>query len=83
MQLTSMLELNNLASRRLLAPPSVHRTDIQLLCQAPGKECLPGEQVRCEIGTHLGCDCEYIKACFPRASECSKTNATHVVSCGF
>jgi hypothetical protein len=86
-QLSQMLDLNQLAARRLLTPPaSVRRTDqvtTPLLCQAPGMDCLPGEEVRCEIGRHAGCDCVYIRACFPRAAECSHFNATHVTSCGF
>ncbi|KAG0587970.1 hypothetical protein KC19_2G205900 [Ceratodon purpureus] len=89
-QLTQMLassDLSQLAARRLLTPPgSIRHTEkvtTPLLCQAPGMDCLPGEEVRCEIGRHAGCDCEYIRVCFPRAAECSHYNATHVTTCGF
>lgn len=124
MQLTNMFELNQLASRRLLAPPAARTTDLPLckrfvtrdynvkrvtqfltfpcgsgyslvmaadwliaclfaVCQSPGMDCLPGEEVRCEMGRHEGCDCEYIRSCFPRASQCTFFNATHVRTCGF
>ncbi|XP_073388333.1 uncharacterized protein [Physcomitrium patens] len=71
------------ASRRLLAPSAVRDTEVPLLCQSPGMGCLAGEEVRCEMGRHEGCDCEYIRACFPRAAECTFFNATHITSCGF
>lgn len=53
------------------------------VCQSPGMDCLPGEEVRCEFGRHEGCDCEYIRSCFPRASQCTFFNATHITTCGF
>jgi hypothetical protein len=95
-ELTSMFEINQ-AARRLLTPPAaIARTRVQetivrqettvrrpSLCQSPGMDCLPGEEVRCEFGRHEGCDCEYIRSCFPRASQCTFFNATHITTCGF
>jgi len=85
-QLADRIELSQFAARRLLTPPgevAKITNGLPLLCQSPGMECLPGEEVRCDFGRHEGCDCAYIKACFPRASECTKFNATHVTTCGF
>ena len=95
LQLTQLLQLNqalvtntqsiatNTQARKLLAPPAGAGVEVPLLCQAPGMECLPGEEVRCEMGPHEGCDCGYIRACFPRAKECTFFNVTHISSCGF
>ncbi|KAG0568567.1 hypothetical protein KC19_6G029500 [Ceratodon purpureus] len=91
-RLTQLYELNkaltntltaNTQARKLLSPSAVREDVLPLLCQSPGMECLPGEEVRCEMGRHEGCDCGYIRACFPQASECTFFNVTHIASCGF
>jgi len=54
-----------------------------LLCQSPEPKCKDGFKVKCEIGDHIGCDCNYIHICYANVSRCVRTNITHTDSCGF
>ncbi|CAM6049275.1 unnamed protein product [Sphagnum compactum] len=63
--------------------PTDPRNQNPILCESPGEKCLPGEEVRCLTGSHVGCHCDHIRLCFPRASHCTVYNSTHSLSCGF
>jgi hypothetical protein len=53
------------------------------VCQSPEPKCKDGFKVKCEIGDHIGCDCNYIHMCYENVSRCVRTNITHTDSCGF
>jgi len=69
--------------QHMLIPPTDRRIQNPILCESPGEKCLPGEEVRCLTGLHVGCHCDHIRLCFPHASHCTVYNSTHSLSCGF
>ncbi|CAK9877171.1 unnamed protein product [Sphagnum jensenii] len=69
--------------QHMLIPPTDPRIQNPILCESPGEKCLPGEEVRCLTGLHIGCHCDHIRLCFPHASHCTVYNSTHSLSCGF
>jgi len=69
-------------ARRLLTPAKPG-SQIPALCQTPEPECEEGVSVTCMHPSLIGCDCNFIKLCYPNASRCSRFNSTHTVPCGF
>lgn len=56
---------------------------VATMCQTSGMDYLHGEEVECEVGNYAGCDCEYIRFCFPHTSQCIFFNFTHFIMYGF